>query len=195
MVDNLSRRNSRGLNDETLHFQIANATNGVNCSPGCNHANPPAEDAIDFPIQNGQDLDLDTLKTQVNGNAGLWHQLKAIPLISYYKQRRIPPVSAMETQQESDTNGAVPIQLPLKGSISAMEPANGVVNKTLENVIRTPGRQPSPQPTHLSVPGPAHHMIPHEEGTGYVAPIFEGKERQMEEGRLQIKSLSGLSTG
>ena len=191
MVDNLDhRRSSRGLNDETLHFQLANATNGVNCSATCTHASPPAEDAIELPVQNGQDLDLDTLKTQVNGNAGLWHQLKAIPLISYYKQHRVPPAPAMETQHESNTIGAVPVQLPRKESVSAVEPPNGVVNKTLENVIRTPGRQPSPQPTHLSVPGPAHHMIPHEEGTGYVAPVFEGKERQMEEGMLPIKSLS-----
>lgn len=57
---------------------------------------------------------------------------------------------------------------------------NGVQNKLLDTVIRTPGREPSPQPTHLSVPGSAHHRVLQEEGPGYVAPKFEGKEQQME---------------
>ena len=62
-------------------------------------------------------------------------------------------------------------------------PQNGLLhNKILEQVIRTPGREPSPQPTHLSVPGASQHRVLHEEGTGYVAPKFEGKELQMEQG-------------
>ncbi|ORY00597.1 Glutamate/Leucine/Phenylalanine/Valine dehydrogenase-domain-containing protein [Clohesyomyces aquaticus] len=59
---------------------------------------------------------------------------------------------------------------------------NGIQNKLLEQVIRTPGRMPSPQPTHLSVPGSGHatpRVLP-QEGSGYVAPKFEGKEKQME---------------
>jgi hypothetical protein len=60
---------------------------------------------------------------------------------------------------------------------------NTVHNKLLEHVIRTPERQPSPQPTHLSVPGViGSHTLKKEEGPGYVAPKFEGKARQMEEG-------------
>ncbi|KAJ9648758.1 NAD-dependent glutamate dehydrogenase [Coniosporium tulheliwenetii] len=59
--------------------------------------------------------------------------------------------------------------------------ANGAPqNKLLEQVVRTPGRQPSPQPTHLSVPGTVPSRILQEQGPGYVAPKFEGKERQME---------------
>lgn len=56
-------------------------------------------------------------------------------------------------------------------------------NKHLEHVIRTPGRLPSPQPTHLSVPGGASspRMMLNEQGSGYIAPTFEGKEKQMEE--------------
>ncbi|KAL9085492.1 MAG: hypothetical protein Q9159_004687 [Coniocarpon cinnabarinum] len=65
-------------------------------------------------------------------------------------------------------------------------------NKHLDHVIRTPGRQPSPQPTHLSVPGgmaSAHAPSPSaasprvmtEQGSGYVAPKFDGKEKQMEQ--------------
>ena len=61
---------------------------------------------------------------------------------------------------------------------------NGPRNKLLDHVVRTPGRQPSPQPTHLSVPGPGPHRILHEEGSGYVAPKFEGKELQMEQGKF-----------
>ncbi|KAF7185776.1 NAD-specific glutamate dehydrogenase [Pseudocercospora fuligena] len=65
--------------------------------------------------------------------------------------------------------------------------ANGVANgaapknKLLDQVVRTPGRQPSPQPTHLSVLGAIPHRVLHEKGSGYVAPKFEGKEQQMEE--------------
>jgi len=64
--------------------------------------------------------------------------------------------------------------------------SNGVLhNKLLDQVSQTPDRQPSPQPTHLSVPGGASGThtprILHETGSGYVAPKFEGKEQQMEE--------------
>lgn len=67
-------------------------------------------------------------------------------------------------------------------------PVNGalpVQNKLLDQVIRTPDRRPSPLPTHLSVPGSGHatpRVIPQEGsgGSGYVAPKFEGKEKQME---------------
>lgn len=60
-------------------------------------------------------------------------------------------------------------------------------NKLFDTVIREPGRQPSPQPTHLGVPGNGpmspmgqHHVV-HESGSGYVAPKFEDKEQQMED--------------
>lgn len=58
------------------------------------------------------------------------------------------------------------------------------VNKHLDAVIRTPGRQPSPQPTHLGIPGGSHRVLS-EEDPGYVAAKFEGKQKQMETGRLQ----------
>lgn len=61
-------------------------------------------------------------------------------------------------------------------------PKNGLRNKLLEQVVRTPGRMPSPQPTHLSVAPAAVHRVLHEEGPGYVAPKFEGKELQMDQG-------------
>lgn len=56
-------------------------------------------------------------------------------------------------------------------------------NKHLDLVNRTPGRQPSPQPTHLGLPG--HRVLP-EEGTGYIASKFEGKQKQMEEGMTHV---------
>ncbi|GAB7360944.1 hypothetical protein MBLNU230_g0928t1 [Neophaeotheca triangularis] len=58
---------------------------------------------------------------------------------------------------------------------------SGPHNKLLEQIIRTPQRQPSPQPTHLSVPGSKIPKVLHESGSGYVAPKFEGKEKQMDE--------------
>lgn len=71
-------------------------------------------------------------------------------------------------------------------------PKNGIRNKLLEQVVRTPGRMPSPQPTHLSVAPAAVHRVLHEEGPGYVAPKFEGKELQMDQGEFWI--LSPFST-
>lgn len=69
---------------------------------------------------------------------------------------------------------------PVNGS-----PAPAPPNKLLEQVIRTPDRRPSPMPTHLSVPGSGHatpRVLPQEGsgGSGYVAPKFEGKAKQME---------------
>lgn len=60
-----------------------------------------------------------------------------------------------------------------------------VQNKLLDQVSKTPDRMASPLPTHLSVPGSGHstpRIIPREGsgGSGYVAPVFEGKEAQME---------------
>jgi glutamate dehydrogenase len=57
-------------------------------------------------------------------------------------------------------------------------------HKLLDAVVRTPGRQPSPQPTLLGSPSTTHSnssRILHEPGPGYVAPKFEGKEQQKEE--------------
>ena len=83
------------------------------------------------------------------------------------------------------------IELPRSETMSNPEthhplPQNGIIhNKLLEQVIRTPGRQPSPQPMHLSLPGTSQHRVLHEEGSGYVAPKFEGKELQMDQGTCQ----------
>ncbi|KAK5168720.1 NAD-dependent glutamate dehydrogenase [Saxophila tyrrhenica] len=75
-----------------------------------------------------------------------------------------PQPNGSSADNEGNTNGAT---LPQ--------------NKLLERVVRTPGRQPSPQPTHLSVPGSVQSHVLHETGSGYVAPKFEGKSQQMEE--------------
>jgi hypothetical protein len=75
--------------------------------------------------------------------------------------------------------------MTLSTSSSGTSPQLPLHNKLLEQVVRPPGRQPSPQPTHLGVPGTSHSnssRILHETGPGYVAPKFEGKEKQMEDG-------------
>lgn len=56
-------------------------------------------------------------------------------------------------------------------------------NKFLENVTGSNVRQPSPQPTHLGFPGGGLHRILSEEDPGYIAAKFEGKEKQMEQGK------------
>ncbi|KAA8649996.1 hypothetical protein EYZ11_011301 [Aspergillus tanneri] len=61
-------------------------------------------------------------------------------------------------------------------------------NKTLDNVAGSSLRQPSPQPTHLGIPGGSPHRILSEEDPGYVAAKFEGKEKQMEQVMDQLES-------
>ena len=70
------------------------------------------------------------------------------------------------------------------GPNGSMNPAQ---HKLLEQVVRTPGRQPSPQPTMLGIPGASnsnpslHRILSSDSGAGYEAPRFEGKKAQMEE--------------
>lgn len=119
-------------------------------------------------------------------SVGFGSPLTAIPLASFYKLHRVPSLTAMAEPTAADTHT---IELPRSQPMSSPEPPehvpqNGLLhNKILEQVIRTPGREPSPQPTHLSVPGPSQHRVLHEEGSGYVAPKFEGKELQMDQGK------------
>lgn len=69
-------------------------------------------------------------------------------------------------------------------------------NKHLDHAVGAALRQPSPQPTHLGVPGTPHRVLS-EEDPGYIAATFEGKQKQMEQGmrspleamiRLQIRN-------
>lgn len=141
-----------------------------------------ASKLVSHPLQS-RDLNINGSTKSLNGNGALFPSLKAIPLTSYYKLHRVPSLLNMA---EADSDEMDAVQLPRRESTT--EPPqerasqNGVHNKILEQVVRTPGRQPSPQPTHLSVPGPSLPNILHEEGSGYVAPKFEGKDLQMEQG-------------
>lgn len=59
-------------------------------------------------------------------------------------------------------------------------------HKLLDQVIRTPGRQPSPQPTHFNIPhkngnGNGHRVL-RSATVGYVAPEFKGRTEQMSKG-------------
>ena len=134
-----------------------------------------------------QDIDLASSPRDLKSSFEFCAPLKAIPLTSYYHLHRVPSVFAM-TEPAQTSSPAV--ELPKHADFQMGEqhermPENGVHNKILEHVVRTPGRQPSPQPTHLSVPGTGQYRILHEEGPGYVAPKFEGKELQMDLGKLK----------
>lgn len=133
-----------------------------------------------------QDLDLSSSPRDLKSSFDFCAPLKAIPLTSYYHLHRVPSVFAMtEPAQTSSPAVELPKHADFQIGEQQRMPENGVHNKILEHVVRTPGRQPSPQPTHLSVPGTALSKILHEEGPGYVAPKFEGKELQMDLGKLK----------
>ena len=59
-------------------------------------------------------------------------------------------------------------------------------NKMVEQITKGPGRKPSPQPTHFSVPllknGNGQRVI-RSATIGYVAPEFKGKIAQMAQGK------------
>jgi glutamate dehydrogenase len=55
-------------------------------------------------------------------------------------------------------------------------------NKILDHVAGSTVRHPSPQPTHLGIPGSPLHRVLSEEDPGYIAAKFEGKQKQMEQG-------------
>lgn len=40
----------------------------------------------------------------------------------------------------------------------------------------------------MSILGPSPHRVLHEEGSGYVAPKFEGKELQMDQGIFTVSA-------
>lgn len=57
-------------------------------------------------------------------------------------------------------------------------------NKLLDTVRSSLSRTASDQSGHLSVSGLlGQHRTLHETGSGYVAPVFEGKDAQMDKGQ------------
>ena len=171
------------------HFHLFGNTNGPNCPPA--HTHYPL---IATKLIANKTLDLSPHRTNTGSSEGhfisdsdSWRpSLRALSLASYYKLHRVPSLGDMAEISHSDG-----LKLPRRESTTeplTHDPPNGVHNKILDQVIRTPGRQPSPQPTHLSVPGPGQHRVLHEQGSGYVAPKFEGKDLQMEQGMLCLFS-------
>lgn len=92
---------------------------------------------------------------------------------------------------ERDINGTataeVPQELPfLHHDAPERLSHDGLHNKLLEQVLRTPGRRPSPRPTHLGFPGFSPNRLRQEESSGYEAPKFEGKDLQMDQGQSHL---------
>lgn len=71
-------------------------------------------------------------------------------------------------------------------------------NRMVDQVIRTPGREPSPQPTHFTVPSNTTNgfRVIRSATVGYIAPKFSGKDAQIEEGNCiyQAEVLPRLDT-
>ena len=146
-------------------------SNGIHCPP--NHS-PTIADHLPH-----QTIDLKSSPEDVISAGAFWPPLKAVPLANFYTLHRVPSPPRMEAKRQNEVH-----EIP-RSETSSTEPPN----KLLEQVIRTPGRQPSPQPTHLSVPGPAQPKMLQEEDSGYVAPKFEGKDLQMDQGRLTLNEV------
>lgn len=174
-------------------FDTSSSGNGNGISHDLRQTNPATKlIPRPFPTQNGNSFNRHHSfhEQLVNNCAAYWQPLKAIPLASYYKLHRVPSLDSLEAMAEEQED-IQPIELPQSEPTVIEQPQDkvaqdGLQNKILEQVIRTPGRLPSPQPTHLTVPAPGQHRVLHEEDSGYVAPKFEGKEQQMEQGKLIV---------
>jgi hypothetical protein len=98
-----------------------------------------------------------------------------------------PASSASESLKRNDTrdldiiSNSTASSTPTDNTMSSTT-SNGLHNKALEQVIRTPDRKPSPQPSSLNVPGSSMSRMLPDQSPGYVAPKFEGKDEQMEQG-------------
>lgn len=62
-------------------------------------------------------------------------------------------------------------------------------HKQVDDIVRSPGRKPSPQPMHFSVPpkngnGNGHRIL-RSATVGYIAPEFKGKAAQMLQGKIR----------
>ena len=182
---NKERKNGLIRQADIHHFHLFNDTNGPNCPLAHTHypliaTKLVANRSLDLPRPY---TDIVSSEKQFAPNTNSWRPpLHALSLASYYKLHRVPSLGDMAESEVSDG-----LKLPRRESTTeplTHETPNGLHNKVLDQVIRTPGRQPSPQPTHLSVPGLGQHRVLHEQGSGYVAPKFEGKDLQMEQGTL-----------
>jgi hypothetical protein len=68
-------------------------------------------------------------------------------------------------------------------------PSSSPTNKLVERISnpKSPERQPSPQPTHFSVPHNGNgHRVLRSATVGYVAPEFKGKKAQMVQGESSM---------
>ncbi|KAL8675294.1 MAG: hypothetical protein Q9168_000323 [Polycauliona sp. 1 TL-2023] len=180
-ADATADANGNGNNNAATNrgFNIQPAYNTTSTRKSISHPPPP---------ENGTNVPRHSPPLQLNSNGTFWPPLKAVPLASYYKLHRVPSLDSLTTMAEARSeNGAQPIELPQTESANIDEPQDkspppkGLHNRLLDHAIRTPGRQPSPQPTHLGVPGPGQHRLVQEQGSGYVAPVFDGKEHQMDQ--------------
>ena len=193
---------------QVQRFQLVDKTdsNHVNCASATANRDLLTASKLTIHHLPIQSLDINAEVNPLTSNGAFWSPLKAIPLASYYKLHRVPSLSTMTEPDSDDTNTDQlreseskvepteqvsengvrnTVKLPRRESTAEPPergPENGLRNKIVDQIVRTPGRQPSPQPTHLSVPGSTQHKLLHEEGSGYVAPKFEGKELQMDQG-------------
>lgn len=99
------------------------------------------------------------------------------------------------TPHSEISNGAALPSRPAQGLFNGRDGGSGTGtpigfqrfphNKHLDHVVGAALRQPSPQPTHLGIPGTpgSPHRVLSEEDPGYIAATFEGKQKQMEQGK------------
>lgn len=99
-----------------------------------------------------------------------------------------PSVSNPPTPPDGPVNdNSLPIRDPKlfasnDGTVSGSGTPIGFQRYPHNHFVEGVGRQPSPQSTHLGIPGGGLHRVLSEKDPGYIAAKFEGKQKQMEQG-------------
>jgi hypothetical protein len=152
------------------------------------HSSPQIPQEEPSAVSNGNSIPEASISAPLatsNGNGAPETSTEAFSATSQTNgTSQAPPTTSSSTFNE-DHSPQIQSMEPLGATNGDGSPQFPLHNKLLDHVVRTPGRQPSPQPTHLGVPGTSHSnnsRILHETGPGYFAPKFEGKEQQMEDG-------------
>ncbi|KAL5337854.1 Glutamate/Leucine/Phenylalanine/Valine dehydrogenase-domain-containing protein [Aspergillus crustosus] len=112
----------------------------------------------------------------------------------------VSPASSLQSLPDVHINGNEGNKLPMRPAPKPFSSNDSVSsgagtpigfqrqphNKFLDSVAGSNVRLPSPQPTHLAIPGSPHRILS-EEDPGYIAAKFEGKEHQMEQVMDQLE--------
>jgi hypothetical protein len=136
---------------------------------------PQFDGSIDFP---------DSEQTATFADPNQPHFFNETSTFPKYEESSLEFPAYEEPPEFSESEGSISNMAEISDTPRSPQ---SPTNKQVDHVVRTPGRKPSPQPTHFSVPikngnGNGHRIL-RSATVGYIAPEFKGKAAQMLQGR------------